>query len=61
MKKSNGKKLYTVLNEKYFDYCALLFKNAGFEVEKTCDTYYNSKFQNKNNLWYIVELKYVGK
>lgn len=61
MRKLSGEKLYTAINEKYLEYCALLLKNDGFEVEKTCDIYYNSKFQNKNNLWYIVELKYIGK
>lgn len=61
MKRLNGEELYTVVNEKYLEYCVLLLKNAGVEFEKICDIYYNSKFQNANNLWYIVKLEYVGK
>lgn len=58
MKILNGKNLYTVINERYFDCCLSLLKYAKFEIKGLCDTYYNSKFQNKNNLWYIVELRY---
>lgn len=59
--KIKGENLYTVINEKYFEYCILLFKNCGFDSKRTCDIYYNSKIQNANNLWYIIELKYIGK
>lgn len=39
----------------------LLLKDVGFELEQICDIYYNSKIQNPNNVWYIVELKYIEK
>lgn len=51
--------MYTVLNKKYKKYHLKVLEDTNFEIVRTCDTYYNSKYQNKNNLWYIVEIRYV--
>lgn len=60
MKKLSGKKLYTVVNEKYEKYCWALLEASGFEQSDELEVYYNYKLQTKDNLWYIVELKYIG-
>ncbi len=58
MKKLSGKELYTVVNEKYLYYCLIVLSDTNFEIEDVCDIYYDSKLQNKSNLWYIVKIRY---
>mgnify|MGYP001041028127 CR=1 FL=1 len=59
MKGLNGKKIYTVVNERYLEYCVECLKKSNFEIKELCDIYYNPKFQNANNLWYILEINFV--
>ncbi len=48
--------MYTIINENYLKYCLKVLEDTNFEIEEICDVYYNSKIQNKSNLWYIVKL-----
>lgn len=53
------KKIYTVIAKNSYEYLKELVKSRGFQIMSEPVIYKNSKYQNMNNEWYIVELKYI--
>ena len=60
LEKVKDEKIYTVTDLYNMDSFCYAINKYGFELVSTQIKYENNIIQNKNNPWYIVEIRYVG-
>lgn len=61
LEKIKNNKIYTITRETDLEKCVEVIENEGFEIVGFPKNYKNYKIQNSYDIWYILELKYVGK